>query len=207
MFIAVMAWAGAGRSVHPVARVDLYERTILLELLLLGVVLLGVRFYGGPVDAVLGPRWRSPLQLARDVAIGLGFWAVNLTVTSTLGSLGPHGGDNSAVAFLIPHGGLEAALWVLVSLTAGICEEAVYRGYLQRQCLAFTQHVAPAILLPALAFALVHLYQGWERAAVIGCGGVLSGALAHWRRSVRPGMIAHVWQDATAPLLMKLVGH
>lgn len=202
-----MAWAGASRASHPADRDYIYLRSMLSEWLLLGFVLGGVRLYGGSVAAVLGRRWRSPGDVARDLAIGLAFWMVDLVVTSTLGSLGPHGGDNSAILFLLPHGPAETALWMLLSLTAGICEEAVYRGYLQRQCLALTNQVVPAIMLPALAFGLVHLYQGWERAAVIACGGILSGLLAHWRRSVRPGMIAHAFQDGTAPLLLRLVRH
>lgn len=202
-----MAWDSATRAAPAGPRIDLYLRTILREVLLLGFVLAGVRLYGGPLAVVWGARWRSMAQLRRDLAIGLCFWAVALAVTSTLGSFGRHGGDNSAVAFLIPHGYTEGALWILVSLSAGICEEAVYRGYLQRQCIALTKHVAPGILLPALAFGSVHLYQGWERAAVICCGGILSGVLTHWRGSVRPAMIAHALQDGSAPLLLKLVSH
>ena len=202
--IAVTAWTGASLAANPAARTYIYMRTILTEWLLLAFVLAGVRLSGGSVSAVLGQRWQSMREVARDIAIGLAFWMVSLVVTSTLGTLGPHGRDNNVIAFLLPHRWLEAALWMLLSITAGVCEEAVYRGYLQRQCLALTKHVLPAILLPALAFGLVHLYQGWERAAVIGCEGVLSGVLVHWGGSVRPAMIAHAWQDGTAPLLLRL---
>jgi uncharacterized protein len=57
------------------------------------------------------------------------------------------------------------------------------------------------MLLAAAMFGLAHLYQGWRMAIVIGMYGLMFGVLAHWRRSVRPGMIAHAWQDALAGVL------
>jgi len=32
---------------------------------------------------------------------------------------------------ILPHGGTEITLWIALSVTAGICEETVFRGYLQ----------------------------------------------------------------------------
>jgi hypothetical protein len=37
--------------------------------------------------------------------------------------------------------------------------------------------------------------------ALISVYGAMFGALAHWRRSVRPGMIAHAWHDAFTGLV------
>jgi membrane protease YdiL (CAAX protease family) len=87
------------------------------------------------------------------------------------------------------------ALWVVLSVTAGICEEAVYRGYLQKQFMALTKSVPAGIFFPALAFGAAHSYQGWARASLIGVMGAMSGILAYWCGSVRPGMIAHTLQD------------
>jgi Type II CAAX prenyl endopeptidase Rce1-like len=42
------------------------------------------------------------------------------------------------VAFLLPTTLAESIGWSVVAITAGICEEIVYRGYLQRQLSAFT---------------------------------------------------------------------
>jgi hypothetical protein len=42
---------------------------------------------------------------------------------------------------------------------------------------------------------------------VIATSALLFGLLAHKRRTVRPGMIAHTLQDAVAPLLFKLMRH
>ena len=82
-----------------------------------------------------------------------------------------------------------------VSLTAGFCEELIYRGYLQRQFTALTHSVAGGIVLQAIAFALSHGYQGWRFVLLIAVLAAMLGLLANWRRSLRPGMIAHALQD------------
>ena len=96
---------------------------------------------------------------------------------------------------------------MIVSILAGISEEAIYRGYLQKQFAALTGSLPAGILISAAAFGAVHVYQGWSRATVIAISAILFGVVAHWRRTVRPGMFAHGLQDAIAPLLVKLLRH
>jgi membrane protease YdiL (CAAX protease family) len=67
---------------------------------------------------------------------------------------------------------------------------------LQRQFIALTKNVPAGIVLSAVAFGAVHAYQGFRRVVLIGMYGAMFGVLAHWRRNVRPGIIAHAWQDA-----------
>ena len=100
-----------------------------------------------------------------------------------------------------PHGAIEAALWLLLSASAGFCEEFVYRGYLQRQLIALTRNPAAGIALSALIFGFGHLYQGVRSVVVISVFGALFGLLAHFSRSLRPGMIAHAAQDIFAGLM------
>lgn len=94
-------------------------------------------------------------------------------------------------------------LRMALSLTAGICEEAIYRGYFQRQFIAMTRNVAAGIALSAALFGAAHLYQGISHTLQIALLGVMRGIVAYWCRSVRPGMIAHALQD----VLGGLVGH
>jgi membrane protease YdiL (CAAX protease family) len=174
-------------------RITLYERTLLFEWLLLGLVLFGVWLKWGSLFEVLGDRWSSGKQILRDVGLAVAFLIASIMITSMIGG---HGGDaNKSIQFLLPQTGAERSLWVLLSISAGICEEAVNRGYFQKQFMALTNSVPAGIGLAALTFAGSHLYQGWAHAAVIGVMAVLGGVLAHWCRSVRPGMIAHVMQD------------
>jgi membrane protease YdiL (CAAX protease family) len=59
--------------------------------------------------------------------------------------LGPS--DTRNVASMLPRTVLEIFIWILVSVSAGICEEFVYRGYLQRQFAAMTRSVSAALVL------------------------------------------------------------
>jgi membrane protease YdiL (CAAX protease family) len=197
--------SGQLRAAASVDRVALYGRTIFLELLMLGVVLLGVWLHGVPFASVLGERWRSRREVLQDVGIALAFWVGSTLVVSVLGGHQHGGGTDRAVQFLFPQTFAENILWVVLSITAGICEEAVYRSYLQRQFMALTKNAPAGILLSALVFSTGHAYQGWAGAARIGVGGILLGILAHWRGSVRPGMMAHAWGDAFAGVLARML--
>jgi len=174
-------------------RITLYERTILFEWLTLGLVLAGVWFRGTSLLAVLGKRWGSAREFFRDAGIGLLFLIASVVVTSIGGAHG--GAGDKAIQFLLPRGRVEIALWIVLSITAGICEEAIYRGYLQKQFMALTKSVPAGIGLSALLFGASHSYQGFARASLIAVMGAMAGILAYWRRSVRPGMIAHSVQD------------
>jgi len=88
-----------------------------------------------------------------------------------------------------------------VAVSAGVCEETVFRGYLQRQFRALSGSAVIAVLLPAVVFGVSHVYQGVRLASMVVLYGVLFGSLALWRRSLRPGIVAHVWSDIAVRLL------
>jgi membrane protease YdiL (CAAX protease family) len=187
-------------------RVHMYERTMLTEWLGFAFVLLGVWLAKADFATVLGELWRSARAVLRDVGLGVAF---SIASTIVLSMLQPHegGGGDRAVQFLLPHGSYEMTLWVALSITAGICEEAIYRGYLQRQFTALSKNVPAGIVISGVAFGLAHSYQGWRMAIVIGLEGMMLGAMAQWRKSVRPGMVAHAFKDAVAPMLMSAMRH
>jgi membrane protease YdiL (CAAX protease family) len=95
-------------------------------------------------------------------------------------------------------------VWIGVSLTAGFCEEVVFRGYLQKQLQAMTGSAAIAVLGQALFFGVAHGYQGVKNVIVIAVLGLLYGLLALGRRNLRPGMIAHAWSDISGGLAIRL---
>ena len=85
-------------------------------------------------------------------------------------------GDN-ALGFL-PQTGYEYFHYAFLALTAGICEEFIFRGYFIRyfQTLLGTEHTYTlAILLPALIFGFVHFYQGWQAVVKITAMAIMFG--------------------------------
>ncbi|HXW55572.1 MAG TPA: type II CAAX endopeptidase family protein [Candidatus Cybelea sp.] len=186
-------------------RVPLYLAMMVFELLMLGYVWIGVRLAGRHLRDVIGGKWSRAIDFWRDVVIALAFWIVvlgMLVVVRVL--LGTNPAGTEAVRMLIPRTSAEMAVWVLLAVTAGFCEETVFRGYLQRQCLALSGRDEFAVALQALLFGSAHLYQGWKNAVAITIYGGLFGALAAWRKSVRPGMIQHASQDTFSGIVGSL---
>jgi len=198
---ALLAYRGQLRLLHSqgmthLQRVALYERTIVIEWSILALVVAGVWLHKAPLSAVLGPQWSSLRGLFFDFGIGFAFLVVTVLITSLLG----HDKNRATVSFL-PKNKAEFFFWMAVAVSAGICEEAVFRGYLQRQFIAITRSAAAGIVLSAVVFGAAHFYQGPRRALQIAVLGALAGILAYWRGSVRPGMIAHVFQDVLGGLI------
>ena len=183
-----------------------YLITILLEWFIFAVTLAGVHHYGAPLRTVLGDRWRSAGRLFRDIGIALAFWLVSQGVLYVVGRL-LHVVQDPKMAAMFPHGAIQIALWVALSVTAGICEETIFRGYLQTQFMALTKNAPAGILLSAAAFGAAHAYQGLRMTILIAVFGAMFGILAHWRRSIRPGMIAHAWQDSVSGIVAGLLQH
>ncbi|MBV9573649.1 MAG: CPBP family intramembrane metalloprotease [Acidobacteriales bacterium] len=190
--------ADAMRHAQTVNRLGLYGRTILIEWLILAIVLVGVVIHGSAVAAVLGERWRSRQKFLQDLAIAIVLLMLSIAVPSLLGPHTSHGSANPAVQYLLPQSTPERLLWLFVAISAGICEEAVYRGYLQHQFIAFTGSAPVGIALSAIAFGASHAYQGVRFVILISLSGAIMGIAAFFRKSVRPGMIAHISQDLFA---------
>jgi membrane protease YdiL (CAAX protease family) len=77
------------------------------------------------------------------------------------------------LAFLLPSTRDERAWWWAVCITAGICEEIVYRGFLLHyfHTLPFHLSLTWALVVSSMIFGIGHLYQGvggGVQTAVIG---------------------------------------
>jgi len=142
-------------------------------------------------------------QVLRDIGIAAAFWIVSAGILFVLSWLLRVAALGRKMDFILPHGGPEITLWVAHS-TAGICEGTAFRGDLRRQFIALTKTLPAGILLSAAAFGAAHAYRGFRMVIRIGLYGAVFGILAHWRGSVRPGIIADAWQDSLNGVLVGL---
>jgi uncharacterized protein len=150
--------------------------------------------------SLLGRRWRTTRSFLRDIALGASGWLLLEASEITWTALGGRGVATSVAASL-PRTGFERLAWVLVSVSVGINEELVYRGYLQVQLAACTRRLEVGLVLQAALFGIAHAEQGAAAAIRFAVHGVAFGALARWRRSLLPGMICHVGVDVVSGLL------
>jgi membrane protease YdiL (CAAX protease family) len=150
----------------------------------------GVYWKGGNLDTLTGGRWTSWRSLLADVAIAIPFWIV-WELTAWAVHLAVDRVNTPTAPYQPPSGFTEISLWILLSLSAGVCEEIMYRGYLQKQFSAATRSLAAGVILQGAVFGLSHTYQGWKQVMVITALGILYGAFAAWRRNLRANIIAH----------------
>jgi len=154
----------------------------------------GLRRTGTTVRELIGGRWASVKDVLVDCGLAIGLWAVWTTVEMTWNRwLGP--GHAASIQTFLPQRGLEILLWIGVSISAGFCEELVFRGYFQKQFETFTHSRWIALVMQAALFGVSHGYQGVEACVKIACFGALYGLVAVWRGSLRPGMMAHAGSD------------
>jgi uncharacterized protein len=200
--------AGIARS----GRIRTYAFTIVYELVLLAWVWFGIHRRGGRIRDLIGGRWQTPEDFLLDLAIAGGFWIVALGVLAglsfALGLVGEAQTDaaRKTLFALAPSTRGEIALFIALSCVAGFIEEVVFRGYLHRQFAALTAGSAViGIVSSGIVFGLSHGYEGPKRMLVIAVYGMLFGILAQWRKSLRPGMMAHAWHDAVSGIVLRLM--
>jgi membrane protease YdiL (CAAX protease family) len=186
-------------------RLFFYLITMAWEWLLVGYISWGLRRRGKSLKNITGRSWRSASDFFVDVAIAFGFWIVAIFVLSIVARLVHATGMAEAARRLAPQSLVESLLWIVLSVTAGICEETIFRGYLQRQFVAWTQSAPVGVILSAVLFGAGHIYQGPKATVVIGVYGLMFGILAEARQNLRPGIMTHAWHDALTGLVIRFV--
>jgi membrane protease YdiL (CAAX protease family) len=180
----------------PAARRSFYRRLLVLEwglaLVTLVVWVAAADVSAAQVGLVLPPRWPGLFTWLACAAL-LALVVVSTRALRSGALAGPppaelrrtRPGDprhaeppGAATLALLPRSRSERRLFGLVGVTAGICEEWLYRGFL----LAVVGALAPGlptavlVLVAAVAFGLAHSYQGLAGTVTTGVlGGVLAG--------------------------------
>jgi uncharacterized protein len=205
LFASSLAGALAG-SITPGSRghgrAPGYLLIIASEWLVVAFIWWGAHRRGFRMADLVGGKWARVGDVFRDLGIAVAFLIVSALVLNGVGYL-MKASSNSALRDMLPRTATEVALWVLLSLTAGFCEELIFRGYLFRQFSALTRSSAGGLVLQGIAFGAGHGYQGWKLMLLIAVYGCMFGLLAQWRRSLRPGMITHSLQDGVTGIVAR----
>lgn len=103
--------------------------------------------------------------------------------------------------FMLPVSKAERHCWLLLSVSAGVCEELIYRGFLFEFLRGRLDGgpqlgMTAAWLLGAVAFGTAHLYQGGAGIIKTTVVGVLLGMLAILTGSLLLPIVCHVLFDA-----------
>lgn len=189
-----------------------YTFAIVSEWLLLAFVWWGVWMRRVPLKSLLGQRYKGWGGFRRDLGYAAIFWIIAYFVLAGaslllkvlhIGKAGPPG----KVIALAPATPIEFLMWFLVCLSAGICEELLFRGYLLRQFSSLGGKIWLGVVLSSLIFGASHGYEGIAVMIVIFIYGVLFCLLTLKSKTLRPGMIAHGWHDFFTGILVALLHH
>jgi membrane protease YdiL (CAAX protease family) len=173
-----------------------YGLLIVFEFAQLLFVWYGIKKTNTTISDLIGGRWSSAWAVVKDVLFAGALWLLWMIAIIVLAiALHPQRHGVPDYYKILPRSSLEISLWIVISASAGFCEEIVYRGYLQRQFLALSQSLPLAVCCQALIFAALHRYEGLFNVLGIGVMAILFGMFAARRKSLRPGIIAHMWQD------------
>lgn len=183
-------------------RIRGYALAMIFEWATTGFIWYALRQRGLKISELVGGNWARPLHVLRDIGLAIGFLLVSAGVLNGLGYL-LKAVPNQAIRNMFPEGPAQVAVYLLLVVTAGFCEEIIFRGYLQRQFTALSRSLTGGIVLQGIVFGASHGYQGWKYMLSISVFGIMFGILALWRRSLRPGMIAHFLQDGLGGLLAR----
>ncbi len=177
----LMAWIPMARRFH----------AMLLPQLFLGALALGTGWFEGV--ELFPPRAPSPT----------GWLAGLIFLMLALALVRPHWRrsieeDKPTWRLFAPTNRRERRMWVILSLSAGIGEELVWRGALPALLAAATGSFTLAVVLSVFSFAVAHAIQGLRSVLAIATIAASFHALVFISGSLYVGMVVHFVYDVIA---------
>jgi uncharacterized protein len=185
-------------------RLTLYASTIAFQWLAVAVVLWRTSAYQIPFTRLGIAVPRPALTAIVSIALAAIVLANQLF---SLRHLATHPAEAKGVLpqlalKIFPRDSVERLAFLVVVVTVAVCEELIYRGFVQR---AFEDWsggmILAGILGSAVMFGLAHLYQGPRGLITTFVVGLLFAAIRWWTGSLLAPLIAHFVADITAGLL------
>jgi uncharacterized protein len=105
---------------------------------------------------------------------------------------------------LIPHTPREHEVFRYLAVTAGVCEEILFRGFLLALVAHFTGLIV-AVPVAAVLFGLAHAYQGGVGILKTGLVGLVLTLIVLGSGSLLPAIVLHIGIDLTSGDLGYLV--
>ena len=179
-------------------RVKLYTQTMLMEWIGLAILALMWRFYDRPIA-----------ELGFTASVGVGFWiglAVSIVVVAYLiyAWYGMGRADNETrrklresfgeLSHFMPQTTTDYRRFIAVSITAGIVEEIIYRGFVLWYLSTFMP-LWGAVIVSSMFFGIAHSYQGPMGAVRTGLVGFAFAILYVGTGSIWIPIVAHALLD------------
>lgn len=195
---AVFPWAGRlfGHGDHR-AFYGFWGSVVLLHWASVVVGVVALRHQGIGLSELGLPDWRRAIRTAAALVVA---GAILVLLRSEFGRVTMFG-STPFFGSGAPVGALQRLVWVPVAVTAGMCEEFVYRGValslLRRRGLGTKASIAVA----AVSFALMHGPAGIFGFPFVGTLAVLMSIVYLRTKSLVPGTVLHALLDLSVVLV------
>lgn len=104
---------------------------------------------------------------------------------------------------IAPQSPTEERVFFLLSITAGICEEILFRGLLIA-VLAVSMGMWPSLILSTAIFGLGHAYQGWKGIGRTAAAGLVLALFAVGSGSLFVPILLHAVGDLTSGHMLSM---
>jgi membrane protease YdiL (CAAX protease family) len=203
LFVALPRLKARVAAGEPSARLGAYHRAIALQWSIVLPVVVAWIVTGrswtalGLVPATAG--WHgaaSVVVVALTAVLGVVQIRGIRRIAANAESRAKYRGRLSASSLILPRTQGESRWFTALSITGGVCEEFLFRGYLPWVLVAFINPGA-AILSSAVLFGIGHFYQGWRGALRTGGIALLMSGIVWATGSLFPAMLIHALFNAT----------
>ncbi len=161
-----------------------------------------------------GRPWRElgvvPVLSGGLIGILVGV-AIVAVVLARAGRAGPDGKaaaslrrQTAKLERMMPRSRADLRAFYALSVTAGICEELLYRGFMIHYLLGLGLPLIPAAVASSLVFGFGHLYQGLRGMVTTAAVGGFLAAVYLLSGSLLPGMLIHALMDLYSGRLLYL---
>jgi CAAX protease family protein len=181
----------------PGARARYYALVIAILWIMAGAVVAVWGAEGRPWSALgIGSAqpWRLGAGLALAGLVVLQLWAQHRVLMARPKSLEAAMRQVVAVVPMLPRTRGERWGFRALSVTAGLCEEWLYRGYVMWYVGLWTGPI-PAVVVSSVAFGAAHLYLNRDHAVRAGLLGLALAILVLATGSLWPAIIIHAASD------------
>lgn len=101
---------------------------------------------------------------------------------------------------LLPRTRSEMVVGVALVGTVGICEEFIYRGFIETIFQNALASVIAGAVISAMFFAMAHIYQGRRGLVTTFIVGLIFSGVRVWTHSLMSSMIIHFFVDLSAAI-------
>lgn len=184
-------------------RIALYLSTIAFQWVISAIIAWRC-FANGLTSNDLGLAVQQPgREIVSVLAISAVLVANQILGVRRLASLAPdrRGLIGQLAVKLLPRSRAEKAVGVALVSTVAVCEEFIYRGFVQTVFQSFVGSILAGAFISAAIFALAHLYQGRRGVLTTFIVGLIFSGVRIWTGSLLPCVLIHFSIDLAAGLV------